>query len=75
MIGRMKKILEVLGFILVVQGAMAVLHEVTDWFGNWGVVRHIGFLDGYELYAGIVLAVLGIAICVASDRGKRRTGV
>jgi hypothetical protein len=45
-----------------------VAHELTGWFRLWGVVDRLAFLDGHELYASIVLAVLGGALMVASDR-------
>ncbi|ALC19731.1 hypothetical protein ACH46N_01635 [Streptomyces pristinaespiralis] len=64
----MKKILEVGGFLLFVWGAAGVAHELTGWFRFWGVVRRLSFLDGHELYASIVLAVLGGVMMVASDR-------
>lgn len=64
----MKKILEVAGFLLFVWGASGVLHELTGWFKLWGVVRRLDFLDGYELYASIVPAVLGVALMTAADR-------
>ncbi|MFF8841577.1 hypothetical protein ACF08N_02430 [Streptomyces sp. NPDC015127] len=67
----MKKILEVVGFLLFVWGAAGVLHELTGWFKLWGVVARLDFLDGHELYASIVLAVLGGALMVASDRVGR----
>jgi hypothetical protein len=64
----MKKILEVGGFLLFLWGAAGVAHELTGWFRLWGVVDRLAFLDGHELYASIVLAVLGGALMVASDR-------
>jgi hypothetical protein len=64
----MKKILEVGGFLLFAWGAAGVAHELTGWFKLWGVVRRLSFLDGHELYASIVLAVLGGVMMVASDR-------
>lgn len=35
-------------------------------------MRYLDFLDGYEIFANIVLAVLGLALLVASDRTGNR---
>lgn len=56
------------GFLLFLWGAAGVAHELTGWFRLWGVVDRLVLLDGHELYASIVLAVLGGALMVASDR-------
>ncbi|MFM9371496.1 hypothetical protein [Streptomyces sp. Da 82-17] len=63
----MKKVFEFLGVVLFLQGVAAVVHELTGWLRGWGVVQHIGFLDGYELYAGIVLVVLAVAVFAAAE--------
>ncbi|MFC5147755.1 hypothetical protein [Streptomyces aureoversilis] len=66
----MKKLLEGIGVILVLQGLGGVVHGLTGWFHYWVVVRYLGFLDGYEMYASIVLAVIGTALVIASDSVK-----
>ncbi|MEU8548511.1 hypothetical protein AB0C81_16230 [Streptomyces roseoverticillatus] len=70
----MKKTLEILGFILTLQGLAGIVHAVTGWFRYGVVVRHIGFLDGYEVYASIVLAVLGASMLIASDKADAWSG-
>ena len=63
----MKQLVEFLGFICLVQGVMGLVHEFTDW--HWGLVQRVGFLDGYEIYASVVLLVLAIALfAVAENR-------
>ena len=63
----MKQLLEFLGFICLVQGVMGLVHEFTDW--HWGLVQRVGFLDGYAIYASVVLLVLAIALfAVAENR-------
>ncbi|MGW6469518.1 hypothetical protein [Streptomyces nigra] len=63
----MKQLLEFLGFICLVQGVMGLVHEFTDW--HWGLVQRVRFLDGYEIYASVVLLVLAIALfAVAENR-------
>ncbi|MER6998812.1 hypothetical protein [Streptomyces sp. NPDC000410] len=72
----MKKILEFIGVALLVVGGCGVLRELTGWFPFFGftkwIVEPIGFLDGRELYAYIVVAVLGFAVLMISDAGSRR---
>ncbi|MFJ9043770.1 hypothetical protein [Streptomyces sp. NPDC102347] len=61
----MRKLLEVLGFVAVLQGVAGLVTEFTDW--NWGLVRRTGFLDGYEIYASVALLVLGIALFAVAE--------
>ncbi|MER7760321.1 hypothetical protein [Streptomyces sp. NPDC097619] len=67
-----KAITDVLCFVLIVGAVSGLLHE---WFG-W--IRFFGFLrflvpDGYEVYGYTVMAVLGIAVAIATDSISRRT--
>ncbi|MEU0286470.1 hypothetical protein ACIHBQ_19510 [Streptomyces sp. NPDC052492] len=64
----MRKLLEVLGFVAVLQGVAGLVTEFTDW--NWGLVRRTGFLDGYEIYASVALLVLGIALFAVAESRK-----
>ncbi|MCX2924480.1 hypothetical protein [Streptomyces sp. NEAU-W12] len=64
----MKKLLGILGFIALLQGAASLVNGFTDW--NLGVVRRLDFLEGFELYAGVALLVLGIALLAAAESGK-----
>ncbi|MDI3385194.1 hypothetical protein QIS99_03020 [Streptomyces sp. B-S-A8] len=66
----MKKGLEFLGLILLIQGAFAIVRELTDWQLTWGIVQHLDFLHGYELYAGIALVVLSVAVFAAAESSK-----
>ncbi|MFC9242569.1 hypothetical protein ACFT7S_00555 [Streptomyces sp. NPDC057136] len=66
----MKKIVESIGFIVFVQGAAGLLHEWTGWFRLWAVVRRFDFLDGYGMFANIVLVVTGVAVMIAADAIK-----
>ncbi|CAM5562214.1 MULTISPECIES: hypothetical protein [Streptomyces] len=64
----MRKILEIAGFLLLLQGAMGLVTAFTDRF-DVGLVSRIGFLDGYEVYASIAALVLAVALfAVASGR-------
>ncbi|MFI6037336.1 hypothetical protein ACIBBD_24800 [Streptomyces sp. NPDC051315] len=64
----MKQLLEVLGFIALVQGVAGLVHEFTDW--DWGLVQRLGLLDGYEVYASIALLVLAFALFAAAESRK-----
>ncbi|POX49776.1 hypothetical protein C3489_23945 [Streptomyces sp. Ru71] len=64
----MKRLLEFAGFIALVQGVLGLLHEFTDW--HVGLVRRIGFLDGYEVYASVALIVLALALFAAAESRK-----
>ncbi|KOG25190.1 MULTISPECIES: hypothetical protein [Streptomyces] len=69
----MKRFLEVVGFLLTVLGVCGVIRELTDgWFKLMGLTRfltdNVGFLEGREVFANIVMAVLGLVLMVASDR-------
>ncbi|SDC47845.1 hypothetical protein [Streptomyces prasinopilosus] len=64
----MKKLPEILGFVAVLQGIASLVHEFTDW--NVGVVRRLGFPDGFGVCAGISLLVLGVALLVVAESPK-----
>jgi hypothetical protein len=64
----MKQVLEILGFLALVQGVAGLVHEFTDW--QWGLVQRLGFLDGYEIYASVALLVLGVALFAAAGSRK-----
>ncbi|MFF4172509.1 hypothetical protein [Streptomyces sp. NPDC001744] len=69
----MKRFLETTGFLLAVFGVCGVIRELTDgWFGFMGLTRflteNVGFLEGREVFADIVIAALGVVVMIASDR-------
>ncbi|MET9544360.1 MULTISPECIES: hypothetical protein [unclassified Streptomyces] len=66
----MKRLLEFLGFLLLVQGAGGVVHDLTDERYGWGLLRRFGFLESYELYASITMIVLAVALFAAAESGK-----
>ncbi|MFC8916191.1 hypothetical protein ACFT5C_10510 [Streptomyces sp. NPDC057116] len=71
----MKKILEVTGSLVLIVGVCGVLRELTGWFPFMGVTRflteNVGFLHGRELFANIVIAVVGFAVLMTSDRMRK----
>ncbi|MEU0405021.1 hypothetical protein ABZ318_33385 [Streptomyces sp. NPDC006197] len=69
----MKSFLESLGGLLFVAGVAGVIRELTGgWFHFLGLTRflteNVGFLEGRELFANIVVAVLGLALAIAGSR-------
>jgi hypothetical protein len=66
----MKQILEVLGFVALVQGVLGLVREITGWPRGWGLVRRLGFLDGHEIYASATLLVLAFALFAAAESLK-----
>ncbi|MET9901008.1 hypothetical protein [Streptomyces sp. NPDC006446] len=66
----MKQILEVLGFVALVQGVLGLVQEITGRLHGWGLVQRLGLLDGYEIYASAVLLVLAFALFAAAETQK-----
>ncbi|MFD4477861.1 hypothetical protein ACFWPU_17340 [Streptomyces sp. NPDC058471] len=68
----MKQVLEVFGVLLLIQGVAALVHELTGRLRGWGIVQRIGFLDGHEIYAGVTLIVLALALFGVAESRKAR---
>lgn len=66
----MKKAFELLGVLLVIDGLAGIVHEWTGWFGLWVIVPYLKFLHGYEIFANIVLAVIGVVIVTIANVGQ-----
>ncbi|MFG2029792.1 hypothetical protein [Streptomyces sp. NPDC048825] len=64
----MKQVLEFLGAIAFLQGAVGLIHEFTDW--DIGLIQRLDFLDGYEIYASIAQLVLSIALFAVAESLK-----
>ncbi|MER5449192.1 hypothetical protein ACFV29_10005 [Streptomyces sp. NPDC059690] len=64
----MKQLLEVLGFVALVQGVLGLVHEFTRW--HVGLVQRVGFLDRYGVYASVALVVLAFALFAAAESRK-----
>ncbi|MFF3458991.1 hypothetical protein ACFYXH_32670 [Streptomyces sp. NPDC002730] len=71
----MKKILEAIGTVLLVVGVCGVLRELTGWFRFLGLTRFVteyfGFLHGREIFANIVIAVVGFAVLMMADQYRK----
>jgi uncharacterized membrane protein len=66
----MKGFLGFLSFVLVVGGLQGLVQRFFDtWIPLMGFMRHV-YVDGYEIYTGIALLVLGTAVGVAAGRAE-----
>ncbi|OON81654.1 hypothetical protein [Streptomyces tsukubensis] len=63
----MKKVLEVAGVVLLTQGVMGLVHKYTGW-SRGGLLGFVRPLDGYEVYASVVLIVLAGALFAVARR-------
>ncbi|MFD0318181.1 hypothetical protein [Streptomyces flavalbus] len=61
----MRQLLELLGFLALVQGVLGLVHEFTDW--DAGFVQRIGVFDGYEIFVSVALLVLAGALFAAAE--------
>jgi hypothetical protein len=72
----MKKSLQLVGIVMILQGLSGAIDHLAaqPFFGfflnlfNRVVLPRLGFLDGYELFANLILAILGGIVVVATDR-------
>ncbi|MFD7295421.1 hypothetical protein ACFV9W_19225 [Streptomyces sp. NPDC059897] len=65
------RVIEVFGGIALLQGAIGILNEFTGLPGGWGLIGHIGFLDGHEVYGSIAFIVLAIAVFAAVEAQRK----
>ncbi|MFG7945164.1 hypothetical protein [Streptomyces cacaoi] len=64
--------LRLTALLLVAQGLGGLAHRLTGRFALWTVVHRLPFLDGYEVYACVLLTVLGVALGAAGGSLARR---
>jgi hypothetical protein len=63
--------LEVLGIIMIVQGVGGAINNIVGGSPSWFLVNHLPFLDGMELPASVVLAVVGGVLAIAGERARK----
>ncbi|GCD98055.1 hypothetical protein [Embleya hyalina] len=63
----MRKILDIFGLFLVLQGVGGIVHHFVGWFRAWGLLARAAFLHGYQLPAGFALIVLGFLVWVLGE--------
>ncbi|MGP3954883.1 hypothetical protein ACTWPT_02705 [Nonomuraea sp. 3N208] len=70
----MEAVLKVLGWLLLLQGVGGLVNALLGWW-RWAenliVVNHLAFLEGYEVFAGIVIGVLGFVLLAVADSAKK----
>jgi hypothetical protein len=72
----MRHTVQLVGVVMVLQGVSGAIDHVARQpiFGiflnvyNRLVVQRLDFLAGYELYANLILAILGVVVIVAAKR-------
>ncbi|MEU9338632.1 hypothetical protein AB0D49_36695 [Streptomyces sp. NPDC048290] len=62
----MKRLLEILGFLALVQGVLGLVQRFTGWGG--GLVHR--FLGDHQIFASVVLIVLAFALFAAAESRK-----
>ncbi|WP_248960461.1 hypothetical protein [Sphaerisporangium perillae] len=73
----MSKIVQFVGLVFALQGISGAIDRVAvqPFFGallnffNRVIIPRVDLLTGYELYANLVLAALGVVMVLASGRG------
>jgi hypothetical protein len=70
----MRKAIQALGFVLTLMGISGAIDHLTvqPIFGflnlfNRVVLPRLDFLDGYELFANLLLAAIGVALLMLTD--------
>ncbi|MFI7124098.1 hypothetical protein ACIBQ1_00300 [Nonomuraea sp. NPDC050153] len=69
----MRMVLRLLGWLLLLQGVGGLVNTLLGWW-RWAhdllVVNLLPFLEGYEVFAAIVIGVLGFALLAVADSGE-----
>ncbi|MEV0615949.1 hypothetical protein AB0I81_21725 [Nonomuraea sp. NPDC050404] len=69
----MQAVLKVFGWLLFLQGLAGLVNGLLGWW-RWAhdliVVNHVPFLEGYEVFAAIVIGVLGLVLLVIPESEK-----
>ncbi|GAA3446771.1 hypothetical protein [Planomonospora venezuelensis] len=74
----MRKLIHLAGIVMVLQGVSGTIDRlfVQPFFGpvlnffNRVVVGRLDFLTGYEIFANLSLAALGVSLVIAADRTR-----
>ncbi|GAA3835709.1 hypothetical protein GCM10022226_66650 [Sphaerisporangium flaviroseum] len=76
----MRNILQLLGVVMVLQGVSGAIDHlaVQPFMGAFlnlfhrVIVSRLDFLTGYELYANLILAILGAVLVIAAEPRKSK---
>jgi hypothetical protein len=77
----MRKALRFLGIMMILQGVSGAVDQIAaqPFMGialnafNRFVVNRVALFDGYEIFANLALAVLGVAVTIATGRSGAET--
>ncbi|TDB99668.1 hypothetical protein E1267_36880 [Nonomuraea longispora] len=72
----MHALLTISGWLLLLQGVGGLINALFGWW-RWAhdlLVVNLPFLEGYEVFAAIVIGVLGLVLLAAADVTKRTEG-
>ncbi|MEU3264234.1 hypothetical protein [Streptomyces bacillaris] len=69
----MKKLIEAVGLIILLQGIGGLVYEWTGWLRLWTPARHMDFFGDRALFVSIVLTVAGFAIMIAPDAVRKKS--
>ncbi|WP_344483312.1 hypothetical protein [Nonomuraea monospora] len=73
----MQAVLKVLGWLLILQGVGGLVNGLLGWW-RWAhdllVVNLLPVLKGYEVFAAIVMGVLGFALVAVAESMDRASG-
>ncbi|NBE95706.1 hypothetical protein FE391_28180 [Nonomuraea sp. KC401] len=72
----MHALLTISGWLLLLQGVGGLINALFGWW-RWAhdlLVVNLPFLEGYEVFAAIVIGVLGFVLLAAADVTKRTEG-
>ncbi|GII90201.1 hypothetical protein [Sinosporangium siamense] len=69
----MKVFLELLGVLFIVQAVGGLFSNLWGGSRSWFLVNYLSFLDGYEVFASIVIGVLGLTLCLAGAGKKKQS--
>lgn len=68
-------VLKVLGWLLLLQGIGGLVNTLLGWW-RWAhdllLVNRLEFLDGSEVFAAIVIGVLGFVLLAAVDSAEKK---
>lgn len=63
--------LEVVGILLIVQGVGGFINNWVGGSPSWFLVNHLPMLDGFEMPASVVLAVVGVVLAGMGERVRK----
>ncbi|ATY98992.1 hypothetical protein [Streptomyces cavourensis] len=69
----MKKLIEAVGLIILLQGIGGLVYEWRGWLRLWTPARHMDFFGDRALFVSIVLIVTGFAIMIAPDAVRKKS--